>query len=288
MKVGYVSIVGKPNVGKSTLMNAIFNRKISIVTDKSQTTRNIINATYENDEAQIIFVDTPGIHKPVRKLGEVMNKESYSTIRGADVAVFLLDGGHNFNDQDNYLFDHLKFDVPLIIAFNKIDTTNVVLIEKLKAQIKEIYPKADIIEISALEKFNIDVLLNKIISYLPDGEKVDMPEEDNLSFQISEIIRERALNCLREEVPHSIYIRIDEINKKGKMIDCSASIFVEKDSQKAIVIGAKGSMIHRIGSASRKELEKIYHTHVNLKLVVKVDKDWRDNAKEITNFGFDK
>lgn len=288
MKVGYVSIIGKPNVGKSTLMNAIFNKKISIVTDKSQTTRNTINYVYEDDDSQIIFVDTPGIHKPVKKLGAVMNKESYDTIRGADVTIFMLDAGHNFNDQDQYLFDHLKFDGAVIAAFNKIDTTNILLINSLKEKVKQTYPKAEIIEISALQKFNVDELLDKIKTYLPDGEKVEFPKEDNLAFIISEVVRERALNILQEEVPHSIYVRIDNLEKKGKMIDCSGSIFVEKDSQKAIVIGTKGSMIKRIGTASRVELEKIYHTHVNIHLVVKVNKDWRDNMKSISSFGFGK
>lgn len=286
MKIGYVSIVGKPNVGKSTLMNAIFNKKISIITNKSQTTRNSIDQVYEDENCQIIFVDTPGIHKPVKRLGTVMNKASYDAIRGADVALFLVDAGHEFTDQDKYLFKHLKFDNKLIVVFNKIDTTNIVLIEKLKKEIKEIYPEAEIFEISAIEKFNVKELLEKVCEYLPEGQKIEFPQEDRLDFIISEVIRERALNILEKEVPHSIFVKINNLEKHGKMIDCQASIYVEKESQKGIVIGKSGDMIKRIGHASRTELEKMYHTHVNLNLVVKVSKDWRNDLKSISKYGF--
>ena len=284
MKVGYVTIIGKPNVGKSTLMNAIFNKKVSIVTSKAQTTRTNINSVYESEDSQIIFVDTPGIHKPMQKLGTVMNKDSYDAIRGCDVCVYLLDAGHEFNTQDKYLFSKLKIDSPLIIAFNKIDTTNVELIEKLKKEVKEFYPTAEIIEISALEKFNIDFLLEKIKSHLPEGEKVIFTPSTDISFNIAEVIRERALSCLEEEVPHSIYVRVDNLSLNGKMYDAKVSLFVEKDSQKGIVIGKNGAMIKRIGSAARKELEKIYHTHFNISLFVKVDPDWRNNDKVISRF----
>ena len=286
MKVGYVSIVGKPNVGKSTLMNAIFNKKVSIVSSKSQTTRNTIDRIYEDENCQIIFVDTPGIHKPMKKLGEVMNKSSYDTIRGADVSLFLLDAGSKFTEQDYYLFNHLKFDNKVIVVFNKIDTTNILIIESLKKEVKTLIPDADIFEICAKDKFNVKELVEKICEYLPEGNKIDYNEPENYEFTISEVIRERALNILKEEVPHSLYIKVNSVEFHGKMIDSSAVIYVEKESQKGIVIGKNGEMIKRIGHASRTELEKIYHTHVNLNLVVRVRKDWRNDMKAISNYGF--
>lgn len=287
MKVGYVSIVGKPNVGKSTLVNAIFNKKISIVTDKSQTTRNSIDAVYEDENSQIIFVDTPGIHKPEQVLGTAMNKESYNSLRGSDVCLFILDAGHRFNESDRYLFEHLQFDCPLIIVFNKIDTTNILLIEENKKFIKEKYKDACIFEISAKDKFNIKELVELIKTYLPEGSKVEFNRDElDYSFTISEVIRERALNVLDKEVPHSLFVRVDNVEKKGKMIDAIASIFVEKESQKSIVIGKSGSMIKRIGSSARVELEHILHTHVNLNLTVKVSENWRNNSKTLGKIGY--
>ncbi|MEG0977673.1 MAG: GTPase Era [Bacilli bacterium] len=290
MKCGYVALIGKPNVGKSTIMNDIFNKKISIVTSKSQTTRNSIVQVYDDEDSQIIFIDTPGIHKPQQALGNIMNKSSYNAIRSADVAVFIVDAGHDFNASDDYLFEHLKFDIPLIGVFNKIDTTNVVLVERMKSKFLQVYPEAEIIEVSALEKFNINELLLLIKNHLNESERYFSPDDEkeliNDKFLISEIIRERMLVLLDEEVPHAVYVKIDEITMHGKMLDIKGSIIIEKESQKGIVIGKKGNMIKKIGIASRAEMEKIFRTHVNLDLLVKVDPDWRNNEKNLQSYGF--
>ncbi|MEG0034337.1 MAG: GTPase Era [Bacilli bacterium] len=290
MKCGYVALIGKPNVGKSTIMNDIFNKKISIVTSKSQTTRNSIVQVYDDEDSQIIFIDTPGIHKPQQALGNIMNKSSYNAIRSADVAVFIVDAGHDFNASDDYLFEHLKFDIPLIGVFNKIDTTNVVLVERMKSRFLQVYPEAEIIEVSALEKFNINELLVLIKNHLNESERYFSPDAEkelmNDKFLISEIIRERMLVLLDEEVPHAVYVKIDQITMHGKMLDIQGSIIIEKESQKGIVIGKKGNMIKKIGIASRAEMEKIFRTHVNLDLLVKVDPDWRNNEKNLQSYGF--
>lgn len=290
MKCGYVALIGKPNVGKSTLMNDIFNKKVSIVTNKSQTTRNSIYHVYDDEDSQIIFIDTPGIHKPQQALGTYMNKYSYNAIRNSDVAVFILDAGHPFNSSDEYLFEHLKFDIPVIGVFNKIDLTNILLVNTLKETFKQRYPEAEIIEISAIEKFNINELLALIKNHLNESPKYfDSSEEkqfENDKFLMSEIIRERMLVTLDEEIPHCAFVKVEGVILHGKMIDLKASIIVEKDSQKGIVIGKGGSMIKRIGTSSRIEMEKIFKTHVNLDLVVKVGSDWRNDEKVLSSFGF--
>ena len=292
MKVGYVSIVGKPNVGKSSLLNDIFLRKVSIVTKKAQTTRNAISNVYNDEDSQIIFVDTPGIHNFNASINRFMNKASYNSIRGADVTVLMFDASHKFDKQDDFIFEHLTIDSKLIIVLNKIDETNIGLITELKNKLSKIYADREyvLIEMSAIRKFNIDELLKAIKNYLPEGPCLFDPNDDEITeektkFEISEIIREKILLILKEEVPHSIFIDVKSVTF-DKDLEIIAKIIVEKDSQKGILIGKNGSMIKKIGIASRKDLEKEFKCHVNLNLTVSVEKNWRNDEKFLKKHDF--
>lgn len=282
MKSGFVSLVGRSNVGKSTILNAIIGKKISIVTPKKQTTRNSIQGIYNDEDSQIIFIDTPGIHKPINELGEKMDKASYSAIRDCDLAVLVVDASRNFSDGDQFLFDHLKFDCKLIIAFNKIDLTNIELINKLKAMYQEHYQPLSIVELSAIEKFGIDDLVKKIKENLEEGPQyydLEMITNMDIKFRIQEIIREKMLLLLKEEVPHSVAVICTEIVSDCSPIEVYAKIIVERDSQKGIVIGAKGKMIKRIGTLARKDIEEMIGRHINLQLMVQVVENWRNSSR---------
>lgn len=292
MKVGYVSIVGKPNVGKSSLLNDIFSRKVSIVTKKAQTTRNAISNIYNDENSQIIFVDTPGIHNFNASINRFMNKASYNSIRGADVTVLMFDASHKFDKQDDFIFEHLQIDSKLILVLNKIDETNIGLITELKNKLAKIYANKEykLIEMSALRKFNVDELLNAIKEYLPEGPLLFDPNdeeatEEKVKFEISEIIREKILLILKEEVPHSIFIDVKSVNF-GDDLSIVAKIIVEKDSQKGILIGKNGSMIKQIGINSRRDLEKEFKQHVQLDLTVTVAKNWRNDEKFLKKHDF--
>lgn len=290
MKSGFVTIIGRPNVGKSTILNSILDRKISIVTDKSQTTRNNIKGIYTTDDAQIVFVDTPGIHKPKQKLGEEMDKMAFNSINDVDAVILVVDAGEKFGPGDTFLVDKIK-DVksPLFIVFNKIDLTNVVKITELKEKYKELLPQGKQLETFALKKFNIDELISEIINVLPEGpqyyEKEVITDRDEI-FRIKEIIREKALRMLRDEVPHSIAIYMEDINWEEDPIEISATIIVEKDSQKGIVIGANGKRIKAIGSHARKDIEDLLNKHVYLNLYVRVEEDWRNKEKLLKTYGY--
>lgn len=292
MKVGYVSIVGKPNVGKSSLLNDIFLRKVSIVTKKAQTTRNAISNVYNDEDSQIIFVDTPGIHNFNASINRFMNKASYNSIRGADVTVLMFDASHKFDKQDEFIFEHLQIDSKLILVLNKIDETNIGLITELKNKLAKIYADREykMIEMSAIRKFNVDELLKAIKDYLPEGPYLYDPNDDEtteekVKFEISEIIRERILLILKEEVPHSIFIDVKSV-EFGENLNIVAKIVVEKDSQKGILIGKNGSMIKQIGIHSRRELEKEFKQHVSLELTVSVAKNWRNDEKFLKKHDF--
>lgn len=292
MKVGYVSIVGKPNVGKSSVLNDIFSRKVSIVTKKAQTTRNAISNIYNDENSQIIFVDTPGIHNFNASINRFMNKASYNSIRGADVTVLMFDASHKFDKQDEFIFEHLQIDSKLILVLNKIDETNIGLITELKNKLAKIYADREykLIEMSAIRKFNIDELINAIKDYLPEGPLLFDPNDDEsndekIKFQISEIIREKILLILKEEVPHSIFIDVKSVDF-GDDLSIIAKIIVEKDSQKGILIGKNGSMIKKIGITSRKDLEKEFKQHVQLELTVSVAKNWRNDEKFLKKHDF--
>lgn len=289
MKSGFVSLVGRPNVGKSTLLNAIIGKKVSIVTPKSQTTRDEIQGIYNDDESQIIFIDTPGIHKPKNELGEILDKKAYRTIRDSEVALFIVDSSKDFGDGDQYLFDHLKFDCKLIVVFNKIDLTNIDLITKLKNIYMNQFKNAQFIEISALTNFNIDSLIQLLKDNLEEGPQyydVNQITNKDLRFQVQEIIREKALLLLKEEVPHGVAILCDEIDTNHKELEIYAKIVVERESQKSIVIGKGGKMIKRIGTQSRLEIEKLILKHINLVLNVQVVENWRNSSSFLVKIGY--
>lgn len=290
MKSGFVAILGHPNVGKSTILNGIINRKISIVTDKSQTTRNIIKGIYRGKDSQIIFIDTPGIHKPHVKLGVEMNSMAYSSAHEADVNILVVDASKPYSDSDDFLLEHLDIkNAPLVIIFNKIDQARITQVEKLKATYKEKLPESHFIDTVASERFNLEELIALVEKLLPEGPEYypgeEVTDKDEI-FQIKEIIREKVLKTLREEVPHSIAIYVDHIEWEENPLHIHASIIVEKDSQKGIVIGANGKRIKEIGLKARRDIEKLLNKHVYLELFVKVQNDWRDNDDLLELYGY--
>lgn len=291
MKSGFVAVLGRPNSGKSTLVNAIVGQKISIVSPKAQTTRNNIRGIYHDEEYEIVFLDTPGIHKSKLVLGNEMNEMAYSAIEGVEVIVLVIDSKQKFGPGDQFLIEKIKNykNVPIIVVFNKIDLVNINEINKLKEIYKEKLPSSIQIETVAIDKFNIDDLLKMIKSYIEEGplyygEKV-ITDKD-IIFQIKEIIREKALLLLKQEVPHAIAVYMEDINWDEKPILIKVSLIVEKESQKGIVIGENGKMIKRIGKLARKDIEELMKEHIYLELTVKVDEDWRNKKSSIKKFGY--
>ena len=289
MKSGFVSILGRPNVGKSTILNGLINKKVSIVTDKSQTTRNAIKGIYTDDEVQIVFVDTPGIHKPRYKLGEEMDKMAYSAVEDVDAIVLVVEASKPFGSGDEFLLEKVKMDVPTFVVINKIDTATIFEVQALKEKYAERLPKAKIIEMVATEKFNVDELLKEIKAVLPEGpryyDEETLTDQDEI-FQIKEIIREKTLRLLRDEVPHSIAVYMEHIEWDDDPIHIRASIIVEKDSQKGIVIGKGGRRLKDIGMKARKDIEDLLKKHVYLDLFVRVKEDWRNSDSLLTDFGY--
>lgn len=290
MKSGFVALLGRPNVGKSTIINSIVNHNVSIVTDKAQTTRNNIIGIYNSEEAQIVFLDTPGIHKPEQALGKEMNSMAYSAAHDVDVAILVLDASKPFGKGDQYLMDHLDiFNKPLIIVFNKIDLARLDKTEEIKKIYRGFFPKAIFIDTVAKDRFNIDDLTKKVIEMLPDGPAYypsNVVTDRDEVFHIKEIIREKVLKQLREEVPHAVAIYVNNIEWGHKPLHISASIIVEREGQKGIVIGAGGKMIKEIGSKARADIERLFNEHVFLELEVKVDKDWRDEPDSLKTYGY--
>jgi GTP-binding protein Era len=290
MKSGFVTILGHPNVGKSTILNGIINRKISIVTDKSQTTRNVIKGIYRGKDSQIIFIDTPGIHKPHAKLGVEMNNMAYSSAHEADVNLLVVDASKRFDESDEFLLSHLDINnAPLIIVFNKIDKARITEVETLKAIYRKKLPQSHFIDTVASERFNLEELIATVEKLLPEGPEYypgnEVTDKDEI-FQIKEIIREKILKTLRDEVPHSIAIYVNNIDWEENPLHIHASIIVEKDSQKGIVIGANGKRIKEIGLKARKSIEKLLDKHVYLELFVKVQSDWRNNNELLEAYGY--
>lgn len=290
MKSGFVSILGRPNVGKSTLLNGILNKKVSIVTDKSQTTRNAIKGIYNADGVQIVFTDTPGIHKPKEKLGEEMNSMAYSAAHDVDVNILVVDASQPFGPGDEYLLNHLDIkNCPLILVFNKIDEARLDKVLNLKKIYEEKVPQAIMIDTVAKERFNVDTLLEKIIELLPEGPAYYSTEEitdKDVIFQIKEIIREKVLRNLRDEVPHATAIYMENIEWEANPIHIRAAIIVEKDGQKGIVIGAGGKRIKAIGMQARRDIEDLLNKHVFLELYCKVQEGWRDDEKSLETYGY--
>lgn len=290
MKSGFVSILGRPNVGKSTLLNGILNQKVSIVTDKSQTTRNAIKGIYNAEGVQIVFTDTPGIHKPRERLGEEMNNMAYSAAHDVDVNILVVGASEPFGPGDEYILNHLDIkNAPLILVFNKIDEARLDKVLKLKEVYKEKAPEALMIDTVAKERFNIDLLLEEIIKLLPEGPayySVEEVTDKDVIFQIKEIIREKVLRNLRDEVPHSTAIYMEDIDWEASPIHIKATIIVERDGQKGIVIGAGGKRIKLIGQQARKDIEELLHKHIFLELFVRVQEGWRDDEKSLETYGY--
>ncbi|MCW6702377.1 GTPase Era [Anaerococcus sp. NML200537] len=292
MKSGFVSVVGRANVGKSTLMEKILREKISIISNKPQTTRDKINIIYNDDESQIIFIDTPGIQKPRNILQERLLSFSKESLNESDLVTFVVDDSKEIGSLDRMIIDELKnARVPIILLINKID----LITEDELFDLEDLYDEEGIFDailpISALDDKNIDKYISLVKSYLKEGPAYydrEMITDKTERFVVSEIIREKALRLLSEEVPHGIAVRIDDFKEREDkdIIDIMASIIIEKNSHKQIVIGKNGQMIKQIGIDARKEIESFLSSKVNLKLWVKVEKDWRKKEKLVDRFGY--
>ena len=290
MKSGFVSLIGRPNVGKSTLLNSIIGKKVAITSDKPQTTRNIIEGIYNDSDTQIVFVDTPGIHKPKYKLGKYLNKQAYYSIDDVDVVVFLVDASEELGKGDLYIIEKLKeIDKPVILILNKIDKIKKEQILLKIDEYKDLYNFKEIILLSALKKDNIKTLLEVLNKYLPDNIKYfddDVYTNKRLEFLISEIVREKVFNLTNEEVPHSVTCVVEQIKREKNNYSINVAIIVDRDSLKKIIIGKQGSMIKEIGIEARKDLEELLGKKVYLELFVKTIKNWRDKEKYLQEFGF--
>ena len=292
MKSGFISVVGRANVGKSTLMEKILKEKISIISNKPQTTRDKIQIIYNDNDSQIIFIDTPGIQTPQNKLQEKLFEFSEESLKESDIVTFVVDNSLEIGRLDNKIIEMLKvINVPKILLINKIDLLNQYEYQQIKQKYEDMDMFDDIIGISALANNNIDQYIERIKEMLDEGPAYydrDMITDKSERFIVSEIIREKALNNLSAEVPHGIAVRIDNFKQRENknLIDIDATIIVEKNSHKEIVIGKAGSMVKKIGMDSRKEIEKFLDGKVNLKLWVKVEKDWRKKEKLVDRFGY--
>ena len=289
MKSGFVSILGKSNVGKSTLLNHILGEKISIVTDKQQTTRNAIKGIYNDADSQIVFIDTPGIHKAKVKLGEEMNYTALQTIKDADVVVVVLDASKDIDEEIKKIYHRVtRREIPVVTVINKIDLIKINRSVKLKEDIAEC-ATGPIIEMVAKDGFNVDELVKTIKNLLPEGPRYydeNTHTDVDLVFQIKEIIREKALNILKDEVPHSLAVYMKDIKWEENPMPIFADIIVEKDSQKGIVIGHNGQRLKSIGSKARQSIEALLHKHVYLNLTVKVSDDWRNKESLLSTLGY--
>ncbi len=290
MKSGFVSIIGRPNVGKSTLLNTIVGEKIAITSDKPQTTRNLIQGIYNDIDVQIVFIDTPGIHKPINKLGNRMNAQSYYSIDDVDVLLLVMDASSELGSGDKFVIDKLSYTLkPVILVLNKIDKlTNDELLLKI-TEYKDIYDFADIVPISALKKDNVSRLIDVIKKYLPDNVKYFMEDEITSAsdeFRICEAVRESILNLTNDEVPYSVTCVINNIEKEKDIINVYVDIIVDRENLKKIIIGKKGIKLKEIGIKARGEIEKILGRQVYLELYVKTLKKWRDKEKYLTDLGF--
>lgn len=290
-KSGFAAVVGRPNVGKSTLINALIGDKIVIVSDKAQTTRNRIICVYTDQEKQIVFMDTPGIHKPKHKLGEFMVTAAVDSLKEVEAVLFLVAANEKRGPGDNFIIEQLqKVKVPVYLCINKIDTLTKEDLLKVIVSYQDAYPFAGVIPISALEKENLDVLLDELTSKLPEGPQYfpeDMITDQPERLLISDMIREKILLTTRDEVPHSIAVEVEEMKTRDDGTTyIRATIFVERDSQKGIIIGNKGAMLKQLGAQSRLDIQRLLGTKVYLDLWVKVKKDWRNKSGMLSELGY--
>lgn len=290
MKSGFVSLVGRPNVGKSTLINSLVGHKIAITSDKAQTTRNMIQGIYNDEDTQIVFVDTPGIHKPKHKLGQRLNEEAYYSIDDVDIILFLVDVTAPFGKGDNFVLDKIKeANKPTFLVLNKVDKINKEKLLELIMKYKDLYDFKEIVPLSALKNKNVDELIKTLKKYLPDSVKY-FPDEDltntTIEFRVAELIREKVLRLTHEEVPHAVTCVVEEyLDKEDKAI-INATIIVERDSLKSIIIGKGGAMLKEIGMLARCDIEEMICKKVFLELYVKTIKNWRDKEKYLRELGF--
>lgn len=289
MKTGFVSIVGRPNVGKSTLLNSILERKIAITSNVSGTTRNIIEGIYNDEDSQIVFIDTPGIHKPVNKLGSVMNSKAYTMLGEVDVVLFLLDVTKDFGKGDNFVLNKIKdTDKPVLLVLNKVDLIDKKKLLNIINKYKDLYDFKEIIPVSSLKGDNVLDLINTIKKYLNEGEKYYTNEEvTNVTngFYIAEIVREKLLWLTKSEVPHTVTCVMESYEEFEKYIDIGVLIIVDRENLKKIIIGKGGSMLKKVGIMARSDIEEYLGKKVNLKTYVKVIDNWRDKEKYLTELG---
>lgn len=291
MKSGFIAIIGRPNAGKSTLLNSLLSKKIAIATSKAQTTRNAILGIYNEDDYQIVFIDTPGIHEATTYLGTYMNKEAFSQVEGADVIYYIVDGIKGLQVEDYKILDRLfKYDIPIFLLMNKIDELNSQsLISRLTFASNK-YEFAEIIPISALDKNNLDELVNTTKNYLhdeimyyPSDTKTNM----NLEFQIAEKIREKIILNTQKEVPHLVACKVDEIKEKTSKVYIGATIICNKKSHKAIIIGKSGTMLKKINEQASSDISELFdNKRIILSLYVKVEEDWLNSQKQLFDLGY--
>ncbi len=288
-KAGFVNIVGNPNVGKSTLMNQLVGERISIATFKAQTTRHRIMGIVNTDDMQIVFSDTPGVLKPNYKLQEFMLAFSESALQDADVLLYVTDVVENQEKNMNFLEKVQKMDIPVILLINKIDESDQESLSKIVEKWHSLLPKAEILPISAKNKFGVDILLKRIQELLPESpaffDKEQLTDKP-ARFFVSEIIREKILLYYDKEIPYSVEVVVEQFKEDNRQIHINAVIYVERDSQKGILIGHQGVALKKMSTEARKSLEKFFDKHVYLEVFVKVDKDWRSSKKALDNFGY--
>ncbi|MEH7074082.1 GTPase Era [Neobacillus drentensis] len=291
-KSGFISIIGRPNVGKSTFLNRVIGQKIAIMSDKAQTTRNKIQGVLTVNDAQMIFIDTPGIHKPKHKLGDFMMKVAVNTLKEVDLILFMVNAEEGFGRGEEFILEKFQsVNTPIFLVINKIDQIHPDNLLPIIESYKEKYNFKEIVPISALEGNNVERLLDQIKSFLPEGPQyypADQVTDHPERFIITELIREKALHLTREEIPHSLAVVLDKMERReGKeIIDVMATVIVERDSQKGIIIGKQGSMLKEIGKRARADIENLLGSKVYLELWVKVQKDWRNKMSQLRDYGF--
>ncbi len=291
MRSGFVSIIGRPNVGKSTLINAIINRKVAITSDVSGTTRNIIQGIYNDSDSQIVFVDTPGIHKPINRLGKVLNKEALAQSKDVDLILFVVDVASGIGKGDMFILDNLKGSrVPVILVLNKIDEISTDKLFRTINEFKDIYPFVEVVPTSGLKKDNVEHLISVIKNYLHDEVKY-FPDEyytsSSIKFMVSELVREKLLQVTEDEIPHSITCFTTLYEEKKDIVNINVDIIVDRDNIKRIIIGKNGSRLKTVGTLARKEIEEeLTGKKVYLELFVKTIKNWKDKEKYLIELGF--
>lgn len=289
MKSGFVAILGRPNVGKSTLINALLSKKVSIVTPRAQTTRDDVMGVYNEKDLQIVFVDTPGLFEGKEALDAHMNKEARSAMKGAEVLVYLLDASCPDFTEDDKIIGTLNKQTPLVLVLNKIDLVTLPAATAAQKHFEEAFPKAEILQMSALTNYGLKELKEAVVAHLSEGPAyypTDALTDKDHSFIAKEVVREELLHFLKEEVPHQCAVVIDEYKEKDGAAIIHGTVYVEKETQVGIVIGKAGTMIKKISMSARRELERMWGKHVTLVLLVRYEPDWRNNPNKLQKLGY--